>query len=253
MSLHKNMIRTYIPGNPGTPSTPGSLGNEPYCTTEAVGSVDNPPIGQTGYDYGSDTGGSAVPNTNPPYTAPDAPPAEETEYVTTCYPASEPETGTPGIPPTAGQIITGLNIGWNSWSRSVDQIDTDRYLRYTMANGVTGVFIGVSTHGVEGQQIASFKHGIIVDLTGIHIYESGVVVQTIRDSHSSESYIRIVRQIDNSIVYVVTTGTQTIVHVRGAATQSKLMPLYAYAYIYQSGDVVISNEIKTGEVLFGAG
>ena len=253
MSLHKDRTVSIIPGNPGVEPIHGAMGRSAYFSTKKTTVIVY--SGTAGWDwflYGY-ISLSMVSG----YFAAYIPTAIQAtiieKNITTYHPAVQRTPGTTGVPPTAGQIITGLNVGWDTWSRSIDKIDTDKYLIYTVANGVSCVFVGIGPNGVGGQKISSYKHGIIVDTTGIHIFESGSIVLTIRNNHTSESYIRIVRQIDNSIVYVVTTGTETIVHVSGAATHSKFMPLYAYAYIYTSGDVIISSEIKTGEVLFGEG
>lgn len=173
-----------------------------------------------------------------------------------CYPAvggSPGISGTPGTSGTASQIKTYLNQGWNSHSRSIEEITPGKYLKYTVADGVQGVMISIGVHGKDNHGVNQFTQSILVDKVGITVFEDGVKIDTIKHSYEADSEIRLYRQPDNKVSCVVTTGTETIVHVfNNDASEYKTVPLYLYCHMYTADDTVTSAEHKTGEVHFGA-
>lgn len=253
MSLYKTGTLSVIPGDPGVEAVSPRLAKEAYCVRKEITEITYPPGGlapPSGQNTNKPFSGDGY---EPGYIGPTSFPTKTVRYEDTCYPATPAVPGVTGVPPTAGQIATNNNQGWNAWSRSINPIDLGDYIVYTLSVGIHGCFIGLGMKGVDGRKIGVFTHGIVVDATGIHVLEGGVVKATLRDGHTAESYIRIVRQEDNSIVYVVTTGSQTVVYKSLVANPiSGILPLYAYSYLYSVGDVVLTSEIDEGEVGFGS-
>jgi len=170
----------------------------------------------------------------------------------TYHPAVKAVKGTEGIPPTPAQIIESLNEGWNSWARSINPVNTDEYYLFTLPYGVRGAFIGFDNIDMQADGTAQFYHGLMISIEGIRVYESGEVVTVMAGDYLNDSRIRISRQIDNSIVYVVSTDTDTFVYKSLVAPDHKNIPAYVYGYLYISGDELLTSEITSGEVNFGS-
>lgn len=172
------------------------------------------------------------------------------EPVVTCYPATAVVAGSAGVPPTTQQISVSLNKGWNSSARSIDPIPYGNFVQYSVAPGVSGSFLGLGVAGKDRQGIGAFAHGLLADLSGVWVYEAGVAVIRLSTSYDGTEKLRIVRQTDGSIVYLLIKGSQTVVHT-SAVAGSKL-PLYGYGYLYSGGDSINSADIITGEIQYGS-
>ena len=179
---------------------------------------------------------------------------KEYKYVTTLeviyHPAIAPVASVGYLPPTPNQISQSLNAGWNSYAISINDLVVGKYFVFTLAAGITGAFIGVGPKNMYGKPISTFKHGISVDPSGIKAQENGSVVATLRNGVMPTSLVRVHRQPDNSIVYAVTTGTET--KVFKSQITPNLGSLYIHGYLYSGGDRILSAEFKTGKVVFGA-
>jgi len=151
------------------------------------------------------------------------------------------------------QIKEILNLGWNTWARSIEPIPVGGYIVCTLMDGVMGACIAIGREGMEGQSISAFQYSLIIDRTGIKAHENGVVVDEIRAEHSLLSEVKIYRQADNSIVYVVTTEKETLVYTSNLENLfPPFIPLYVYGYLYSSGDKVLSAEFANGTVQYGS-
>jgi hypothetical protein len=145
------------------------------------------------------------------------------------------------------------NRGWNSWARSIDPLTAGNYLLFTVVSGGEGSLLAIAPMGWEGRNIARFSHALIADVRGIKVYEYGQIIATLKSSRQASSLVRIHRQADNSIVYVVTTGTETIVH-----TSNEPLPyhigknVYTYGMLYSSDDRVTSSAFESGVVQYGS-
>lgn len=145
------------------------------------------------------------------------------------------------------------NRGWNSWARSIEPLTAGNYLLFTVGSGGEGSLLAIAPMGWEGRNIARFSHALIADVRGIKVYEYGQIIATIKSSRQASSLVRIHRQADNSIVYVVTTGTETIVH-----TSNEPLPyhigknVYTYGMLYSSDDRVTSSAFESGVVQYGS-
>lgn len=129
-------------------------------------------------------------------------------------------------------------------------LEEGEFYQFFVAAGVSGVFFGVSPTGADGQMIHTFKHGILADLSGVWVYESGVQVKRLSPKHLGSSVLRVVRQPGNSIVYQITTDSETIVHTSSVLPFAA--PLYAYCMMYSAGDSVNNAELATGSIQFGS-
>lgn len=172
---------------------------------------------------------------------------------TVCYPAVPEVPSIPAIPATPDEIFYDLNQGWNSHSRSIEPLYVEEFIDLNCQTGITGALIGIDTKGKDFYHPSSAKHGIIVDVSGVKVFENGVIVQTIKNQQISTSDIRIYRQADNSVVYCIITDSETLIVESGAAiTQWPITPLFVYARLWSGGDQVTESEMLTGEVQFGA-
>jgi hypothetical protein len=72
-------------------------------------------------------------------------------------------------------------------------------------------------------------------------------------SHNPVTVLRIYRHADNSIVYVATTGKDTVVYTSGTPCPFPVsVPMFVYGQLYASGDRVTSASFETGEVQYGS-
>lgn len=245
--LTKNIITTIIPGNTGIPAYPGTPyipGHWITTTKEVVTRT------LTTYITFIDTNASSQTYEQRVYIP------FYTYYTTTVedtiwVPPVLASPGFAGLPPIPTQILSSLNEGWNSHSRSINYLSPDNYIVYNVSMGNKGAFIGVGPKGMDGMPPSSFIHGIMVDASGIKVRESNIEKNILSSILTNISNIRISRQIDGSIVYVVSAGTNTKVYVSEVTGINKLIPLYAYSHIYRGRESVINASIETGEVQFG--
>ena len=232
--LKKNIVTTIIPGNPGIPATPGRSARAAYCTTRTV--LAREWIQPTGDQL-------ALHGPTPVATL-------RAMNITECFPATPLIPASPGVPPTPQQINYSLNSGWNSWARSVNQIPAGNFCQLSISPGSRGAFFGLGRNGMEGLGIHAFPHGILSDSSGLWIYEAGVKVVRLSLTNDASDKLRIVRQSDLRIAYIITRGVQTFSYT--SLEIGSALPLYAYGYLYSGGDSVNSAEIITGEVQYGS-
>lgn len=253
--LEKTINTTYIPGDPGQAGFPGVPANPAYCATVNVQTcewVPNPLISwhyecweETGWYfhptfgynvwgphqvcgqvlYYNDvkfSGNGGVPfNVYQCYSKP----------VTTCYPATAAIAPIPYIAPTPAQIITNYNLGWNSHSRGIAPLDVGDSLIFTVANGVHGVFVGFGPSGVDGQNLALFGWGLMIDTTGVKVFENGVHVATLGAGYDSSTAFSIEREYDGRLIYRADLDSYT-----SASPPAGIAVLYPYTYLYSGGD-----------------
>ncbi len=171
-----------------------------------------------------------------PSGAPSAP--LPTATIKTWLPAQDAIAAIPAIPPTPSQIDYLTQRGWNSWARTIDELTLGSFLSYT----VSGVaFLGIGRQNKEGHSLGSFKHGLLVDDSGVWVMESGVKVKQLGAKAINP---RIYRQPDEVIVYL--NGNYAYKSLIPAAG-----PLFGYGYLYTSGDTITSAAFTTGSVKFG--
>jgi hypothetical protein len=154
------------------------------------------------------------------------------------------------VAPTPAEISHILNTGWDTHARSINKISKGAYLEYTLNSGVYGMFLGIGIAEKDGDSLSSFEHGLLVDSTGIWAYENGEKVKQIKENHRLASKIRVFRQSDKRIVYMVVTDGESLIYVSSDYPQTST--LYCYGYLYSSADTVNSAALKTGSVQFGS-
>jgi len=174
-----------------------------------------------------------------------------TYTVETTMPAQEATTSA-NEPLTYQELLQLTNSGWNTWARSINPLEAGTFVKFTAANGVTSACISIANKGMEGAGVARFSHGIICDQNGVRVYENGVLVKTLFSVQTELTEIRIYRQPDNVIAYMAKTDATSIVHTSTVPASSRLLPLYAYGYLYTAGDKVTSAVFKTGAVQYGS-
>ena len=171
--------------------------------------------------------------------------------VTTTMPAQSATTGT-SESLTYTEILKLTNSGWNSWARSIEPLALGKFIKFTTASGVTSACVVIAGKGMEGEGVARFSHGIICDSSGVRIYENGAMVKTLYATQTVLTELRIYRQSANEIVYMAITGTSSIAHTSTVPAPLKIIPLYAYGFLYTAGDRLTSASITTGDVQYGS-
>lgn len=245
--LIKQTLSTYIPATAGIPAFPGEPPLPAYCSTVTIPtgcSWQLNPAVTWHYERGADGYYQWVPYVNGvkvPVSGPIPVPVmiwtcTGVRHVTTCYPATAGSPGYPGTPPTPSQTIINKNPGWNTSSRSSGRLDIGTYFPLTPPVGIQGAFFGVGPSGMDGAAINTFTHGVLVDLSGIKVYESGVVRATLVTGYSGGTEVRIERYPDGSIVYAVSDGTTQASYT--STTNGGFGDLYVYGMIYLGGDYV---------------
>jgi hypothetical protein len=151
--------------------------------------------------------------------------------ITTCYPATAAIAPIPYIAPTPAQVITNYNLGWNTHSRAIAPLDVGDSLIFTVANGVHGVFVGLGPSGVDGQNLALFGWGLMIDTTGVKVFENGVQVDTLAVSYDSSTAFSIEREYDGRLIYRADLDSYT-----SASPPAGIAVLYPYTYLYSGGD-----------------
>jgi hypothetical protein len=161
----------------------------------------------------------------------------------------------PATPPTQRTHVTFAmlsNQAWNTSARSIDPLTPGSYLKFT-ADQIVGGYLCLGTKEKNGDGSHTFSHGLMIDKDGVRAYERGTPKQRLRLSHSSLSDLRIYRHADNSIVYVATTGQESVVYESTLMCPSPLfIDVYVYGYLYASGDKITSASFETGEVQYGS-
>ncbi len=179
-------------------------------------------------------------------------PTLTTVTTTVWIPAIPAVPATSGTPATPGQLLRIFNKGWNSHSRSRYSLDNNEGIIFSCATGIEGAVIGIDKKN-SSHNSAGYEHGIVVDSAGVKVYENGAVTTTLTSQQSAVTEIRIYRQEDNTIVYCLVTGTETLVYKSLVPlTISPIAALYGYAWLYASGDIITESELLSGQVQFGA-
>ena len=174
--------------------------------------------------------------------------------VTTCYPEQAEVPAVPPTPPTPEVLIQDLRIGWNSHSRTIDMLERGDYLQFTFGTGSCGI-IGVGHRYLEEALPTQFMHGLVIDVTGIKIYEAGVVKTTLETVQVVDSVIRIYRSLENNkkIVYYIDKADGTSIAIESSVNLfSDMEKLFVWTWLYTGGDIVPEYDFLSGEVQFAA-
>ena len=197
-----------------------------YDLNTAVRGTPNPPLSSTGPQYVTVTRSEKV-----------------------WVPPTIGRVGSPSIPATPTQTIHNKSLGWNSWARSVNPLVIGSFFQFT-CNLSEGLCLGIGPSDHLGGLITTFSHALVVDPAGVHVYENGAKLATIKNRYTEAANIKIFLQADLVVVYVVTTGTETLVITSEYPYSPK--EAYVYGYIYSSDDVVCSAEYRAGTVQYGS-
>ena len=167
--------------------------------------------------------------------------------VVTTTPTQDPVVTSPIIEAPAMEIAKLMGSAWDTTARSINPFHS--YLRFTVGD-ISGACMMIGPEDMDGLSISQFTHGLAIDISGVHVYESGAFKASLRSVPSFGSEFRIYRQPDNSIVYAVITGTETVVyHSPTPCPVPEFIDLYAYGRLYSSGDQITDASFEDGEVL----
>lgn len=230
-ALVKDPITTYIPGNPGNPGSPyvpaqparTVVEKQTSCTSGYETVIIQDDDGQV-YFFQNSTGQVCT-----------------VKDVLVYYPATSAIPAVPYSPPTAAQISLSLNEGWNSYARSINPLPAGSLVEFTVKPGSRGALVAVGAPGMEGVPIDLFAHGIMVDTTGIYVFEAGAVVAQLAAVNLTGTKIRILRLLDGRIAYVVGSAV-----VFSATPTDVFGTRHVYGMLYAAYDEVSSTEILTG-------
>lgn len=231
--LIKNVTTTYIPATPGQAGTP-------YIPAQPARTV---PVSVTRcgltYPYTwirDDKGVLHLVALTSGYAC----------TTTTSYryvPAALAVPATPYVAPTAAQTIVWKNSGWNSYARTIGQLAVGSYLEFRVANFTRGALVAVDVQGREGVGYTTLAHGLMVDQSGVYVFENGVSTLLVA-SWTNTTLLRIFRLADGRIVYATNSSKFHI----SAVTPNVGTPLYVYGLLYDGYDEITSSEFKTGSI-----
>jgi hypothetical protein len=167
-----------------------------------------------------------------------------------------PTPALPAVPSTMRTAIIRDRVagaGWASGARSIEQVNG--YVQFTVDANSRGAAIFLGPKGVDGQNMALFSHGIVVDIHGTYIFERGAVIEVLRPTNDPLTLVRIYLTPGpaiglGTVTYTLTTGLETI--VRKSQTVYPFWDCYAYGLLYQSSDLITSAANKAGEVQYGS-
>jgi len=157
-----------------------------------------------------------------------------------------PVAGVPGIPDVT---VRSSVSGWTSWARSINPIAPGAFFNFSVAPGIRGAFCALGIKEYVGRSISDFHHAVLVDNNGVHIYEKGAKIKTIKGNYSEITDMRIIRQSRTSIIYLVVTGGESLIHESTAP--AAIVDLYGFGYLYEGGDSLLTSGITDGSIQFG--
>lgn len=152
-----------------------------------------------------------------------------TEYVETCYPASE---GTPGTPGSAGSPAhTDLQVGWNSGAVSIPSLPGNAQYTFSIRPDAVGVVSGFNSSN-EGVSYFEIDHGMYLRSGMGTIIEAGKEIAGTSFSYSQSDVLAVVR-IGSGVRYY--KGTTLL--------YTSLVPSYGTVYadcsLYMGGDQIL--------------
>lgn len=222
--LVKSVITTYIPGNPGNPGSPYVPPTPGYTSLE--------PVTTCSWTYPIEI----ITNKDGSYTI--LPGASQyactTQTVAVYHPPTAGSPAVPYSPPTPAQISYSLNLGWNSYARTIGTLDLKSFIKYNVLIGSYGALMAVGVGNMEGAPLSNFQYGLLVDTGGIHIFEAGQVVATLPVSNAPGLELHVGRLSDGRIAY--SAGNN--VYISANNTYGVNEQLYVYGLLYAGGDEV---------------
>lgn len=240
--LIKRAIASYIPADPGSPGSP-------YVAAQPARTVVEPRTtctsGYTTSVYCQSTG-LGIGNIGQCYSF-----QEFTGVVCTTtnvrvyYPATAEVAAVPARPPTAAQLSYYLNEGWNTSARTIGALKAAEYFQCTVKLGTRAAFLAVGPEGRDGQLISAFTHGVMVDSSGITVFENGVPGAVLAPGNTPGLTIRIARLSNGRILYSV----DSVFSISAQPLYNPTDSLYVYGLLYAGWDEVSSAEFKAGNLL----
>jgi hypothetical protein len=170
-------------------------------------------------------------------------------YVTveTVIPATDAVAAVPAVP---ASVVVSTVQNWSTWAKSVDPVPRGSFIRHTVASDATGAVLTLGPSRLLGRELAAFPHSLKVDQTGVYVVEYGVQINKLCDTYTASTDFRIYRQDDNTVVYMVITGAESILY--SSLLPATIETLYGFGYLYTSGDAVSDSEIAVGSVQFSS-
>jgi len=166
-----------------------------------------------------------------------------TQVVPVYYPATAAVPAVPYAPPTPAQISASLNEGWNSYARSIDQLEVSAYYEATIKAGTYAAALLIGPVSMEGQLLSAFSHGILVDSSGVFVFENGTLGVQLASTYSG-AVLRIVRLKDSRIAYQVGSA----IYVSDVQLD-ELDEVYVYGLLYAGGDEVMTSAFVDGDII----
>jgi len=179
---------------------------------------------------------------------------EVVTYDVVCHDAAPAVAGAPSEPAVDSQIVEYLHAGWNSYAVSTDTIPPGHAVEFSVGTGSMGVFVGIGEDSKAGKEFAYFTHGILVDLDGIHVMESGQKVTSLTNNYLEQYKINIQILPDDSVNYFVMDGTTVLANYQSKNSIQSTLDLYVHGDLYLGGDRLLNAEIYavTEQVFYAA-
>lgn len=158
----------------------------------------------------------------------------------------EPTAAVPAVPhspPTPAQIVVSLNQGWNSYATSVDDLGVGSYIEFTVKPGTYGVLMAIGVPGMEGYPVSAFSHAVLVDSSGVYVFEDGAQVHQL-GTNTADDPLRIHRMDDGRVAYTGAGGAYI-----SSASLATSLDVKVYGLLYSAGDEVTTAEFVADDAI----
>jgi len=152
------------------------------------------------------------------------------------------------VSPTLSQRTMLMNDGWNSTSRSRNQLQGGRFYEHKVNLGTRAVFTGLGQMGMDSLPMGMYPVGVLSDASGTWAVEAGVKVHLLRSALAPTSTVRIFREA-GGIACVVTSATGATTAWRSSAVQGAV---YVYTKMFTGNDSIKDFALADGAVQYGA-
>lgn len=170
-----------------------------------------------------------------------------TQDVYTNIPASEAIPATPSTPPSPAVITTYYDRQWNSAADSIGLVPPGNYIECKVRYGSYAVFLGLDADTLNSTLPSAYRYGLMVDASGIHIFENGVV-GALLGANSTTTTLRIVRT-DTGQVYYHVLGSSLVASPQ--APIASTVAAHGYGLLYSSLDAIDAARIAAFDMAEG--
>lgn len=167
-------------------------------------------------------------------------------YVT--IPATDAIPAVPSTAPTAEVVNTYYDRAWNSAADSIGSVPPGSYIEAKVKYGSYAAFIGLDSNTVYSTSPASYRYGIMVDASGVRVFENGVAGALLAGANTTTTTLRIVRSETGQVYYHV-LGNSLVASPQAPIPST--ITAQGYGLLYSSLDQIDDARIATLDMVEG--